>query len=58
MNFGDFLAWLLIGAAGIAVLNRIATNPRVPLTWRLVAKDLEGEIYQDMITGQLWKLAV
>jgi hypothetical protein len=57
MDFGDAFALLLLAVAGVVVLSKVASNPRIPLTWRLIARDLEGDLYQDIITGQLFRLA-
>ncbi len=50
-DWGKFLGMLVVGVAGIAFLNEIATNPRVSPLWRKVASTAEGDVYQHIING-------
>lgn len=50
-NFG----WMLLGLVAIGALSAVGRDPRVPATWRLVARKLEGDIYRDEF-GQAWLL--
>ena len=51
----DNLGWMLLGLAAMGALSAASRDPRVPATWRLVARKLEGDIYRDEF-GQNWLL--
>jgi hypothetical protein len=42
---------LLGGALLVAVLNKIATDPRISPLWRKIAQTAEGDVYQHIING-------
>ncbi len=50
-NFG----WVLVGLGLIVALRAVSRDPRVPATWRFVARQLEGDIYSDEF-GREWLL--
>jgi predicted ABC-type sugar transport system permease subunit len=56
-NLGNVLGMLLVGALGIAVLNEIATNPKVSPLWRKIATTAEGDLYQH-IFNEAWTVLV
>jgi hypothetical protein len=53
---GQVLFWTLLGAAGIAVLSKIAENPNVNPTLRLLAQTAEGQIVQDVESEAVYLL--
>ncbi len=51
MDWGKFFATLVVGVAGIALLNKVATDPRLSPFWRKFATTAEGDIYQHIVSG-------
>jgi predicted MFS family arabinose efflux permease len=56
MDFGKALGWTLIAFGVMGVLGNVAADPHVPWHWRKVARAIEGNIYQDIFTGQFFLL--
>lgn len=52
LDVSETLGWLLLIGVGMAVLNAIATNPKLNPRYRFIARKLEGNLYQDLATGQ------
>lgn len=44
---------IAIGLGVMWLLNEIATNPRIPIFWRYVARTAEGDLYKHVISGEL-----
>jgi hypothetical protein len=51
MDVAAILGMLVVGIGGIALLNEIATNPRISPFWRKIAETAEGDLYQHIISG-------
>ena len=56
-DWGKLVGMLVVGVVGIAVLNEIATNPKISPLWRKVATTAEGDIYQH-IFNEAWTVLV
>lgn len=52
INIDETLGLLLLLGAGIFLLSQIAANPRFNPRFRFIAQKLEGDLYQDLLTGQ------
>lgn len=52
LDLSATVAWLLLIGIGISVLNAVANNPKLNPRYRFVARRLEGDLYQDLLTGQ------
>jgi hypothetical protein len=49
------VGWVLLALSLIGALGAVSRDPRVPATWRFVARQLEGDLYRDEL-GQEWFL--
>jgi hypothetical protein len=57
VGLGTALGMLVVGVAGIALLNEVATNPRVSPFWKKIATTAEGDLYQHVF-NEAWTVLV
>jgi len=49
----DF-GWLLLLLGGLLAFKSIANNPKLPQNIRFVARYIEDDLYQDLVSGEFF----